>query len=331
MRIRQAVAAGLLALTPALTGCLSLSGLFTHTRSVLKTRPPDIVRGTSLDELLKQVNDRYSAIQSMTASVQVVACTGGASKGDITYGSKGEITCYPPFGGHIVIGKPENLLFLLEAPVLGSRELDMVSDGKSFKMLLPHYNCAIVGSDVVTNNPQTGLFALRPAVILDSLLIRGLQADQDVAMTQDSRIVPDPKNHKVFIDEPTYNLEFLSKPEGQVAQSLRVIDISRTDLLPFQQDIYNTDGKVATLATYKNYQKFGDIKFPTLIEIQRPLDELTLTITVVPRGTSFNQKLEADQFTLDIPTTTAHITNMDDPASASVKDPCAVHAPPSTH
>ena len=37
MRIKQAAAIGLLALTPALTGCLR------HTRSVLKTRPPDIV------------------------------------------------------------------------------------------------------------------------------------------------------------------------------------------------------------------------------------------------------------------------------------------------
>ena len=37
MRIRQAVATGLLAMTPALTGCL------VHTHSVLKTRLPDVV------------------------------------------------------------------------------------------------------------------------------------------------------------------------------------------------------------------------------------------------------------------------------------------------
>jgi outer membrane lipoprotein-sorting protein len=323
MRIRKAFALGLLTLTPALTGCL------VHTHSVLKTRAPTIVLGTSLDQLLKQVDDRYAAIHSITASIQVVACFGGASKGDVTYASKGEITCLTSLNGHIVIGKPENILFLLEAPILGSRELYMVSDGKSFKMLIPRENCAIVGSDVVTNTSQKGMYALRPAVILDSLLIHGLQSNQDVAMTQDSRIVPDPKNHKVFIEEPTYNLEFLSQPEGKVAQSLRVIHISRVDLLPYQQDIYNADGKIATLATYKNYQKFGDIRFPTLIEIQRPLDELSLTITIDPRRTSFNQQLDADQFNLDIPPDTTHITNMDDPASAEITNPCAVHAPQS--
>ncbi|MGA1982641.1 MAG: hypothetical protein ABSG84_09205 [Acidobacteriaceae bacterium] len=320
MSIRKAFALGLLTLTPALTGCL------VHTHSVLKTRPPTMVLGTSLDQLLKQVDDRYTAIQSMTAADEVVACFGGATKGDVQYASKGEITCSAQFDGHIVIGKPENILFLLEVPVVHSRALDMVSDGKSFKMLIPPENCAITGSDVVTNTAQKGKYAIRPAAILDSLLIQGLQPNQDVAMTQDNRIVPDPKNHKVFIDEPTYNLEFLSKPEGQVAQSLRVIHISRVDLLPYQQDIYNADGKIATLATYKNYQKFGDIRFPTLIEIQRPLDELSLTVTIDPRRTSFNQQLDADQFNLDIPPDTAHITNMDDPASASITNPCAVHA-----
>ncbi len=323
MRIRKAFSIGLLALTPALTGCL------VHTHSVLKTRPPTIVLGTSLDQLLKQVDDRYSAIHSMTAAVEVVACFGGSSKGDVQYGSKGEITCSAELDGHIVIGKPENILFLLEVPLVHSRFLDMVSDGKSFKMLIPPENCAITGSDVVTNTQQKGIYSLRPGVIIDSLLVQGLQPNQDVAMTQDSRILPDPKTRKDVIEEPTYNLEFLSQPEGKVANSLRVIHISRTDLLPYQQDIYNSDGKIATQATYKNYRKFGNINFPTLIEIQRPLDELSLTITIVPNRTSFNQELPADQFGLDIPPDTAHVTNMDSPASASITNPCAVHAPQS--
>src|ERR1700679_396595 len=49
MRIRKAVSVGLFALTPALTGCL------VHTHTVLRTRPPDVVYGASLDRLLDQV------------------------------------------------------------------------------------------------------------------------------------------------------------------------------------------------------------------------------------------------------------------------------------
>jgi hypothetical protein len=147
-------------------------------------------------------------------------------------------------------------------------------------------------------------------------------------MTQDSRTLP-VKMGKDVIEEPDYDIEFLSQPDGQVAHTLRVIHIGRTTLLPWRQDIYNAEGKVATQASYDNYRKFGDITFPTKIVIERPLDELSLTITI--SKATFNQKLPDDQFNLDIPPTTAHVTNMDDPASGLIKDPCAAHAPQSPH
>ena len=313
MRIRQAAAIGLLALTPALTGC------YRHTHSVLKTRLPDIVLSTSLDHLLDQVNQRNQAIQSMTAYIQIVATEGGRQKG--------EVTEYTSLSGYIVIGKPENINVILKLPYVGSDALDMVSDGKTFKMLMPPKDCAFLGSDSVPST-QTGLYSLRPAVILDSLMIQGRQDDQVVAMNQDSRTLPDPKTRKDVIEEPDYDIEFLSRPDGQVAHTLRVIHIGRATLLPYRQDIYNADGKVETQADYSNYQKFGDINFPRKIVIQRPLDELSLTITI--SKATFNQKLPDDQFNLDIPPTTAHVTNMDDPAVAAT-NPCAAHAPQSPH
>lgn len=311
MRIKQAFATGLLALTPALTGCL------THTRSVPKTHPPDVVLNASLDQLLKQTDDRYDAIQSMTLTVQISTSTGGSLQGQV----KDSIS----FNGYIVIGKPEQIRVILQLPIVRSEALNMVSDGKTFKMLIRPKNCAIVGSDVVTNSSQKGLYSLRPAVILDPLLIQGLKPDQVISMTQDSRIVVNPKKSKDLIEEPDYDLEFLSEPKGQVARSLRVIHVSRANLMPWRQDIYNADGKVETQAIYSNYRKFGDINFPTRIVIQRPLDELGLTITVTKAA--FNQKLESDQFKLDIPSDIT-VTNMEDPASATTA-PCAPRAPQS--
>ena len=315
MRIRQAIAAGLLALTPALTGCL------VHKHSVLKTHPPEIVYGASLDKLLKDVEDRDAGIKTMTASVEVVACTGGSRLG--------EVKCYPAFGGHIVIARPEQIVIVLEVPVIGSRALYMVSDGKKFKMLIPPENCAIVGSDVVTNTSQKGLYSLRPAVILDSLLIHGIEDDQVVAMTQDSRVIANPKKAKDLIEEPEYDIEFLSRPEGRAAQILRVIHVGRINLLPYRQDIYNEEGKVATQASYSNYQKFGDINYPTKIEIQRPLDELSLTITIT-KAPNFNQNFGPDTFQFEAIPPHFAVQNMDDPVSAAT-NPCAAHAPQSKH
>jgi hypothetical protein len=315
MTIRQAAAVGLLSLAPALTGCL------VHTHSVLKTPPPATVLTSSLSQLLEQVDSRYAAVTSMTSpSVDFYACTGGSIEG--------EEKCLD-FSGFIVLGKPESINVILKVPILASSAIDMVSDGKTFKMKIPPKNCAIIGSDVVKNTSQTGLYALRPSVILDSLMIRGIDVNQIVSMTQDSRTIPDPKKRKGFIKEPDYDIEFLSEPKGEVASTLRVIHTGRIDLLPYEQDIYNVEGKVATQAFYSNYQKFGDINFPTKIEIHRPLDELKLTITL-SKKTSFNQSLAPDQFDIG-PIGPEYTTyNMDDPTVAATI-PCAAHAPQSTH
>jgi len=320
-RIRQGQRAPLLpratlALLPFLaTGCLS------HTHSVLKTRRPDLVLNATLDQLLKQVDDRNDAIQSMTASVNIATSTGGSLQGQV----KESVA----FGGYIILGKPDQIRVILKVPLLGSQALDMVSDGKNFKMRIYPKNCAIVGSDQLPNISQKGLYSLRPAVILDSMLIRGLEPNQVVSETQDIRVVENPKKRKDFIEEPDYDLEFLSQPKGQVARTLHVIHVSRINLLPYQQDIYDAEGKVVTQAFYSGYQKFGDIDFPSKIEIKRPLDELGLTIAI--SKATFNQKLDADEFKLDLPDTLGRITNMDDPASATIKDPCAANAPQSPH
>lgn len=275
----------------------------------------------TLAQLLEQTQGRYDGIHSMTLITHLQAQTGGSAKG--------EVTQYPDFKAYIVVSKPQQIRLILLVPIYGS-VLDMVSDGKNFKMLIsfPGTKCGITGSDQVTNTAQKGLYALRPDVILAPLLIQGIQPDQLVSMTQDVRPgFPDPKKRKELIEEPDYDLEFLSQPSGQVARSQRVVHIGRSSLLPWRQDTYNADGKVETQAFYSNYKTYGDVQFPTKIIIQRPLDDLSLTITV--NTATFNQTFDADQFKLDIPAD-VHTANMDDPANAAI-NPCDVHATQSPH
>jgi len=276
---------GLIALTPALTGCL------THIRAVPKTRPAEVVMGESLDQLLLQVDKQFNAIQTINAAVEVVATEGG--------GRQGQIKEFPSFGGYIFLRKPEDLRVLLRVPYLGSVGLDMVSDGKSWKLWVPKKNLAMTGTGEVADPSQHGLESLRPKVIFDSLLIHGLATDQIVVLTQDTRIIPDVKNKKDLIEEPDYDLSILEPPHGQTAHTVRVIHIGRSNLLPYQQDIYDSDGNVVTQAFYSNYQTFGDLRFPMKIEIKRPQDQYSLTITITKM--TLNQKLEDDQFELKIP------------------------------
>lgn len=285
MRIRQALAAGLLGLTPALTGCL------THTYKVQKVRPAEVVMNATLDQLLQQVETRFNETQSLNATVQVVASEGGSRQGQVIQ--------HPSFSGYIFLRKPEDLRVLLRLPVLGSQAFDMVSDGKTWKLWIPPRHLAMTGTSAETNSSEHGLESLRPKVIFDSLLVRGLGVDQIVVLTQDSRILPDPKNKKVLVEEPDYDLSILEQPHGNSAHTIRVIHIGRSNLLPYQQDIYDRYGNIVTQAFYSNYQMFGDISFPMKVEIKRPQDQYGLTITI--SKLAVNQKLEDDQFDLKFP------------------------------
>ncbi|HWZ00184.1 MAG TPA: DUF4292 domain-containing protein [Edaphobacter sp.] len=285
MRIRQALAMGLVTLAPALTGCL------THIRAVPKTRPAEVVISATLDQLLSQVETRFNAVQTINATVEIVASEGGARQGQIKE--------LPSFSGYIFLRKPEDLRVLLRVPFLGSVGLDMVSDGKTWKLWVPRRNIAMTGTSDVAPTSQHGLESLRPKVIFDSLLVRGLSPDQVVDLTQDSRILPDPQDKKQLVEEPDYELTILEPPQSNIAHTLRVIHIGRSTLLPYQQDIYDQNGHVVTQAFYSNYQNFGDIQFPMKIEIKRPQDQYGLTITITKL--TLNQKLEDDQFEVKFP------------------------------
>jgi len=276
---------GLVTLAPALTGCL------THIRTVPKTRPAEVVMSATLDQLLTHVEARYNAIQTLNATVEILASEGGARQGQIKE--------FPSFSGYILLRRPEDLNVLLKVPVLGSQALDMVSTGKTWKLWSPPKHLAMTGNSEGADTSQHGLESLRTKIIFDSFLVRGLGPDQIVDRTQDTRVIPDPKDKKQLVEEPDYELTILEPPQGKTAHTLRVIHIGRSTLLPYQQDIYDGDGNVVTQAYYSNYQYFGNVPFPMKIEIKRPQDQYGLAITITKLA--LNQKLEDDQFELKFP------------------------------
>jgi outer membrane lipoprotein-sorting protein len=285
MKMRQALALAVIGIAPALTGCLS------HTRYVPKTRIADVIISTSLDAMAKQLASRYDAIQTFNAGVEISATTGG--------GLQGKEVQSLNFAGYILMRKPEFLRVLLLVPVVRTQALDMVSDGHNFKLLIPPRKRAIVGSNTLTTQSKNGLENLRPDVFFDSLFIQGPEQDEIMSMTTDIRVIESGKKKKDLIEEPAYALQILKRPEGTQARTLRVIHINSTDLLPYQQDIYDPNGQVVTKAYYSNYQYYGNTPYPSKIIIERPRDHYSLTVTLTKL--TLNSHLDDDQFELKIP------------------------------
>ena len=290
---RQSLPITVLCLLPLLSGCV------TRVRAVRRTRPPSVVQAAPIPALIEELDQRYDSIQTMSATVEITASTGG--------GKTGEVKEFPAFSGYIFLRKPEELRVLLLVPVLRSKALDMVSDGKTFKLLIPPRNKAITGTNAPVAKPSAnGLENLRPYVFFDSLLVRGPDKEQIVSRTLDTRIVEPPVvpgqvKRGDLIEEPDYDIEMLGKPNGQIVKTQRVVRINRENLLPYRQEIYDEAGQIVTRVSYSNYQTFGNVQFPMMIHIERPLDLYTLNVSITKLV--LNEKLEDDQFELKIPET----------------------------
>jgi outer membrane lipoprotein-sorting protein len=278
----------LLLLLP-LAGCY---GVRTHT--VNHTIVVPHVLDATVEQLITRLDTQYNAIQSLNASVDITASEGSEHTG--------EVKDIPTFSGFIWLRKPSDLRVLLQLPVLRSRALDMVSDGKSFKLVIPPKGKAIVGSEEVTTPSKNGLENLRPGIIRDALLIPPLGPDDLVALTEGSRLIPAPVtkhgDRKETLEEPDYDLAIGRSVGKHILERERVIHISRVTLLPYRQEIYS-HGKIVTRVDYDRYQKFGDIDFPMSIVITRPIDEYKLKLDF--SRLTLNQTMTDDTFVLNIP------------------------------
>jgi Domain of unknown function (DUF4292) len=270
---------------PVLAGCLS------HTRKLQQPKLPSVVQSAEVQQLVSSINKQYDAIQSLNATVEFRASVGGELKG--------KITDYTSFRGYILLRKPEMLRVLGLLPVLNTRAFDLASDGSTFKLLIPHENKAMVGSNTIGKPSAKPLENMRPNIFFDSLVIHSIRPDDLLSRTTDAKTVLDPKKKQLLL-EPEYDLSvFRKNGNGNNLVPIRVIHISRVDLLPNGEDIYDKDGNIQTQAVYGPYESFGDVRFPGSITIKRPLEEYQIVITF--QKVTVNQPLKDDQFQLDIP------------------------------
>jgi hypothetical protein len=276
---------------PLLTGCLY------HTRKLQTPQAPAAVMTASVDQLASRIKDTYESIHSLSATVDLQASVGGLRKGTVTD--------YASFRGFILVRKPEMLRVLGLLPVVRTTAFDLVSDGTDFKLLIPPQSKAIEGKNSVTTKSANPLMDLRPNLFFDSMLVREIAPEDEVILTTDNNVIQDPRTKKWF-EERDYLLSIVREKnapkETNALRELiprRVIRFNRENLQPIEQDIYNQDGAIETQTLYGPPQKFGDVMFPGVVTIKRPLEEFQIVITI--QKLVLNQSLADDQFELKFP------------------------------
>ena len=288
MRYLQGIAClAVTAMTPMLSGCF----LIYTTRRLPVPKAPAVVQSLTPDQLVDRMNKRWAELDTMTAKVEIQA--------SVLKTEKGVATDYTTFGGNILFSKPEKLRVLGRVPVVGLKMFDMVSDGDNFTLYVPSKNVAYKGSNKVTKKSPNQLENLRPDFFLDALIVKGLEPDDYYSVTTDSETVEDAaKKHLYFV--PEYIVSITRHiPGSHLEKPVRVITFHRDDLLPYEQDLYDNDGKAETHVTYANYQNFGSGQYPSTVTIKRPQENSQIVLTV--EAVTNNVTLPPEQFEVEVP------------------------------
>lgn len=286
-----------------LTGCLFRSR---------KVEPPITtvqLKTATARELIDYLNAQAAAIQSMQATVDIDTTVGGVKKG--------KVTDYQEIRGYVLVRKPAMLRMIGLMPIVRNRAFDMVSDGRDFKLWIPPKNRFVMGrNDVESHNPAQPLENLRPQHIYDSLLLRRVDPQNEIAVLEnDTEILTDGKSRKV--SQADYVIDVIGKGEGGWVLSRKVV-FSRVDLLPRRQLMYDAEGNIATNAAYGNYKQENGVSFPWQIEIARPQEEYDITLNIVKLD--LNQPLPDDKFILEQPVG-AEVVHLDKSGTQSSPGP----------
>ena len=285
---RPAIAAALI-LPLLLSGC----ALISTTRKLPVPKAPSVFFTVEPEELVAQLNQRWATLDSLNATVDIQA--------SVLKTKEGVARDYTSFRGIILMLKPEMLRVYGRVPVIGTRAFDMVSDGKAFTLWIPSKNVAYKGSNSLKKKSANAFENLRPGFFLDAMVVRGLDPDDLYSVVADSETVED-KARKHLFTVPEYILSISRrKPGSNQLTPVRVVTFNRADLMPSQQDIYDSEGNLETQVYYSGYQDSGASKYPSMVVIKRPLEEIQIVLTVdkVTENPT-NPPLTKDEFELKL-------------------------------
>jgi outer membrane lipoprotein-sorting protein len=263
-----------------------LSGCISRTRVIPQDQRLLPAKSANKAELLQGLEQKSRQIQTLNGTV-MLDVTGGGSQ-------TGVLTEYRQTKGYVLVERPSSIRVKVLLPLVASTVFDMVSDGQKYRLSIPAKNQWAEGDVNTPISSKSAVASLRPQHFLDGLFV-------DVAP-----YLGKPKVKYLFeevVDGRRSFYVFTFMEESGSGQELRVLEklwVDRNDDLEVsRKQVFRPDGKVETDVQYSNYRSIGNIRYPEVIEIQRPIEDYTLKVTF--QSTKFNEKLQDNTFNLERP------------------------------
>jgi outer membrane lipoprotein-sorting protein len=184
-------------------------------------------------------------------------------------------------------------------PIVRNRAFDMVSDGDRFKLSIPPKNRFITGSNQITKLSNNTLENLRPQVIYEALLMPSIDPANEFAVIEQGKQEVQEDHTRKTISQPNYHIVVIRRDGHGGWHLYRKVYFNRADLEPYRQTIYDDKGAIITDVTYSDPQDYGGTRFPSLIAIERPQEEYSITLKMVKL--TLNEPLTPDKFQLEAP------------------------------
>jgi len=234
-------------------------------------------------ELLQMLETHSNQIKTLQGTLALDA-SGGSMK-------TGVLTEYRQTKGYLVVERPAHVRLKVQAPLALATVFDMVSDGRQYRVSIPVKNKFIIGDTRAAPNGKNPMLNLRPQHILNALFVDIIPYLSNPQMR--STLEETTAGRRSF-----YVFSFINIAARE-AELVEKLWIDRSNLQVSRKQIFRNDGKVDTDVEYSEYASQGDIAFPQIVVIQRPIDDYSLKMTF--QKTTVNEQLAAEAFNLERP------------------------------
>jgi len=204
--------------------------------------------------------------------------------------SKRVVTEYATIGAYILFRRPNDLRIIGQEPVMSTTILDMASTGNEFHVYLPTKNRFLVGQSDVPGTSKNVLENLRPSAFLNSLLIAPPDPETSVTLLED-----DTDNTKAI-----YILLILDRQRGRLLPG-RNVYFDRYSLQIIEQKAFDPLGAIISDTKYSNWKRYGNVEFPSGIDIRRPRENYEVQLTVLSVKINAAANVTPEKFVLRQP------------------------------
>lgn len=211
-------------------------------------------------QLINRIHAIADPIQSFTMKVDMAPSVGNLRGGTVSD--------YPTISGYILFRQPDKIRVIGLDPVVHGTAFDMLSIGNRFMVSIPSRNEFIEGANDAPANSPNKLENLRPEAFFGALMIKPPAANLTVLEDDTDETHAD------------YVLLMLER-NGEELRLARSVYFDRYSLEITRQVTFDAVGNIKGDTKYQGWKSYGRFLFPSIIDMQRPIDgyELVLTVT----------------------------------------------------